>query len=295
MERATEAVVSAIRAQSMPVTRELTAQVAKTAAGGNQKIADSVVQAYAKVGRDGVIVIEQSNLEETALELQEGMSFDRGYIDAALVSPTEVQECVLEQPYILTYDRKISSMKDLLPLLELVAETKRSLLIVADDVEGEALATIVLNRKNGILDCLAVKAPGYGDRRKALLEDIAVVTASTPITLSSGRTLVGVTLEDLGSAGKAIVTKEETTILDGAGESNISKHAEIIRQEISRKRDPFEIEKLRERLAKLRGAIAAIRIGGISPQDMIDDTYCAESAMHSVRTAIEEGCWSVEG
>jgi chaperonin GroEL len=190
----------------------------------------------------------------------------------------------------LCYEGKISSMKDLLPLLDQVAVSKNPLLIVADDVEGETLATIALNRQKGTLDCLAVKTPGFGDRRKAILQDIAVVTASTAISISSGRELANVTLPDLGRATKVIVTREETTILGGAGESDVAKHAEAIRGEIARRKVPYEIAKLKERLTALSGRIAAVRIGGISLQETTDATYTVESAINSVQKAKEEGC-----
>ena len=217
------------------------------------------------------------------------MNFDRGYIDAAFLSSTEAQECVLEDAYILVHELKISSMKDLLPLLEGVAVTKKALLVIADDVEGEALATLIVNRKRGTLNCLAVKAPGYADRRKALLQDIAVVTGATAITLGSGRSLASITVKDLGRARKVIDTKDDTSILGGAGESSVGEHVQAIREQLSRSVNSFDTEKLRERLAKLSGAIAAVRIGGTGPQDRIDWSYSAESAMHSFQNAIEEG------
>lgn len=289
MERAVETVVSAVRSRSDPPSGESISQVARTAAGGDATIASLLVEAFRKAGRDGLIVLERSNLVESTLEVQEGMHFDRGYVDAALVTSAEAQECVLENAYILIYDRKISSMKDLLPVLEHVAKAKRALLVIADDVEGEALATLVVNRNKGILNCLAVKGPGYADRRKAVLQDIAVLTAGNAITQSSGRSLDGVGLQDLGQARKVTVTKDSTTIVGGAGESSLDEYVETVREELSRTTDPYAIEKLQERLANLSGAIVAIRIGGICAQDLADGTYLAESAMHSVRKAIEEG------
>jgi len=289
MERGVEAAVSAVRAGSKPLTGDAITHVARTAASGNSTIAALVVETYRKAGRDGLILVEQSGQVESVLDVQEGMQFDRGRIDAKLVSPGEPQEWVLENAYVLTYDAKISSMRDLLPLLEQVAKAKRPLLIIADDVEGEALATLVVNRERGTLDCLAVKAPGFADRRASLLLDIAVLTGGASITTSSGWRLESVTLQDLGQARKIIVTKESTTIIGGAGESALANHVKGIREALSRSSVPFEIEKLRERLAKLNGAIAAIRIGGISPQEVADHAYAAESSMHSVQRAIEEG------
>lgn len=247
-----------------------------------------MVEAYKKAGPDGIVVIEKTTLLTTELEVQEGMYFDRGYVDPGLVK-SGAHENVMQEAYILVYDSKISSMRDLLPLLEQIATAGAPLLIIADDIEGEALATLVVNRKKGTLNCIAVKAPGYAERRKAILQDIAALTGGTPITLSEGRRLDSITLRDLGRAHKVIVTGESTTILGGAGESTIGEHVEAIRAELSRTKDPYAVERLRERLAKLRGAIATIRIGGISSQDVDDRTYFAESAMHSVQNAIEEG------
>jgi chaperonin GroEL len=289
MERAVEAAVSAVRGGSKPLTGDTVMHVARTAAGGNSMIAALVVEAYRKAGHDGLIVVERSTQTESTLDFQEGMQFDRGRIDAPSISPAEAQEWVLDNAYILTYGSKISSMRDLLPLLEQIAMVKRPLLIIADDVEGEALATIVVNRQRGTLDCLAVKAPGFGDRRSALLQDIAVLTGGVAITYSSGRRLENVTLQDLGQARKVIVTKESTTILGGAGEAKLRDHVAGIRQALSRASVQFDVEKLRERLAKLSGAIAAIRIGGISPQEIGDRAYAAESSMYSVQRTVEEG------
>jgi len=289
MERATEAVVASIRGRSKTANKESLIHVARTAAGGDLKIAQLVMEAYSKAGRDGVVLIEQSNSLEIALEVQEGMNFDQGYIDAAFLFPTEAQEIVLDDAYIFIHELRLSSMKDLLPVLEAVAETKKPLLAIAEDVEGEALATLIVNRKRGTLNCVAVKAPGYADRRRAILQDIGALTEATPITLSSGRSIASVTLKDLGHARKVILTKAGTTILGGAGESTIGKHVQAIRNEIAKSHSDFDREKLRERLVRLSGAIAAVRIGGMTEQDRIDRSYAAESAMYSVRKAIEEG------
>lgn len=289
MARASEAIVAAIQVQSRPLKKNSVIQLARTAAGGNEQIAQIVVTAFSKVGRDGIVVIQHGNSRESILEVQEGMNFDRGYIDEAFLKPTEIRECVLEDSYVLISEPKISSMRDMLPILEQVAAAGRPLLVIAGDVEGEALATLVVNRKQGTLDCLAVKAPGYADSRRAILQDIAVLTAGSTITLSSGRTLAGLSISDLGRAKKIIVTKDETTILGGAGESNINKHIEVIREQLSRTASSFDAEKLRERMARLGGAVASIRIGGTSQQDVIDASYSAESAMYSMQTALEEG------
>ncbi len=289
MERATEAVVASIRSRSKTANKESLIHVARTAAGGDLKIAQLVMEAYSKAGHDGVVLIEQSNSLEIALEVQEGMNFDQGYIDAAFLFPTEAQEIVLDDAYIFIHELRLSSMKDLLPLLEAVAESKKPLLVIAEDVEGEALATLIVNRKRGTLNCVAVKAPGYADRRRAILQDIGALTEATPITLSSGRSIANVTLKDVGRARKVIVTKAGTTILGGAGESTIGKHVQAIRNEIAKSHSDFDREKLRERLVRLSGAIAAVRIGGMTEQDRIDRSYAAESAMYSVQKAIEEG------
>jgi chaperonin GroEL len=295
MERAVEAAVSAIRGGSLPLAGDAIRHVAQTAAGGSSTTAALVVEAYRKAGRDGVIVVERGTQLESALEFQEGMQLDRGRIDAPSISPAEAQEWVLDNAYILIYGSKISSMRDLLPLLEQIAKVKRPLLIIADDVEGEALATIVVNRERGTLDCVAVKAPGYGDRRSALLQDIAVLTDGVAVTFSTGRRLELVTLQDLGQARKVIVTKDSTTILGGAGEAKLRDHLAGIREALSRTAVQYDVEKLRERLAKLSGAIATIRIGGINPQEVDDHAYAAESAMYSVQKAIEEGAVSGGG
>jgi chaperonin GroEL len=289
-DRAIEAVISSVRSQSKPINKkDSLLQVARTAAGGNPQLAQIVVNAFSKAGRDGIVVIEHSDARETSLEVQEGMNFDCGYIDDAFLASAETRECVLEDAYVLINEAKISSMKDLLPVLEEVAATKKPLLVIAGDVEGEALSTLIVNRKRGTLDCLAVKAPGYADRRKSMLQDISVLTEATAITAASGRALSSISLRDLGRAKKIIITKENTTILGGAGESRVGEHVQAIRQQLSRSANSYDTEKLRERLAKLSGAIAAIRIGGMSPQDVVDSTYLAESAMHSVQMAMEDG------
>lgn len=289
MERSTEVIVSAIRNLSRKATGDAVMKIARTASHGDKSIAAIVVEAYKKAGGDGVVVIEQTGDEETVLDVQEGMHFDRGYIDRAFVGSSGDQECTLENAYILICDFKISSMKDLLPLLGQVATSKSALLVIADDVEGEALATLVVNRQKGNLDCLAVRAPGYADRRRSLLQDIAVLTGATLVSLSLGPPLATVTLQHLGRARKVVVSKDNTTVLGGAGEEQLGPYIEGIRDELANTKDPYAAEKLRERLAKLNGAIAAIRIGGISSQEVADGAYLAESAVHSVQKAIEEG------
>lgn len=289
MERAVEFAVSAIRANAKPITDETIFQIAETAAGGSTAMGSLITEAYKRVGKDGLITIEQTSEAETSLDVQEGMQFDRGYLDPEFVRPKEGQECVLHEPYIFVHEFKISSTRDILPLLEEVAKTARSLLIIADDVEGEALATLVLNRQKGILDCVAVKAPGYADRRKAVLQDIAMLTGASPITVSSGRRLSDTSLQDLGEARKVIITKQGTTIMGGKGEASAADRAKSIRQELSRTKVQFDVEKLRERLARLSGAVATVRLGGTNFQEISDRAYAVESAMHSVQIAIEEG------
>jgi chaperonin GroEL len=289
MARAIEVILASIRAQSKQAKKGSLAQVARTAAGGNSQVANLVVEAFSRVGRDGIVVIERNRSPQCVLELQEGMSLDRGIIDEGFFQPTEVGECTLEDAYVLACEQSVSSMLDILPLLEEIARAKRPLLLIAGNVEGEALATLIVNRKRGTLDCLAIKAPGYADRRRAILQDIAALTGGNAITLSSGQSLASVAIKDLGTAKKIIVGKSETTILGGAGEANISKHLDAIREELARTINEFDAEKLRERMARLSGAIASVRVGGDSEQDISDNVYAAESAMHSVQTAIEEG------
>src|SRR6266496_4237626 len=289
MERAVESVIAAIRSKAKGITGETVTQIARTAAGGNKAIGLLMTEAFRKAGKDGLIVVEQTNELEMSLDVQEGMQFDRGYIDAEFIRPGETEECVLHNAYILVYEYKISSMRDLVPLLEDVAKAGRPLLVIADDVEGEALATLVLNRKKGVLDCVAVRAPGYADRRKAVLQDIAMLTAAAPITVSSGRKLSGITLQDLGEARKVIVARQGTTIVGGKGEASAFDRVRSIREELSRTKVPYDVEKLRERLARLSGAVVIVRVGGNNFQEVSDNAYSVESAMHSVQKAIEEG------
>jgi chaperonin GroEL len=281
-------VLAAIRSSSKPVVGDSALHIAKTAANRNASLATHIVDAFKRAGADGLIVVERTSLRTTELAVQEGMHFDRGYIDAGLVKSV-AQENVLEDPYILLYDSKISSMRDFLPVLEQIAKSGAPLLIIADDVEGEALATLIVNRKRGTLNCIAVRSPGFADRRNAILQDIAALTGGTLVKVSEGRRLDGVTFRDLGRARKALVNKDSTTILGGASESTIGEYVETIRRELAHTKDPFETEKLRERLARLSGAIVTIRVGGISEQDIADQAYLAESAMHSLHNAIEQG------
>jgi len=289
MARATEVVVAAVRAQSKQVRKTSLTQVARTATAGNLQVAHLIVEAFSRVGRDGIVVIQKAGSRESVLELQEGMTFDRGIIDQGFFQPGEVNKCVLEDAYVLTCEHTLSSMRDVLPLLEEVANAKRPLLLIVGNIEGEALATLIVNRKRGTLDCVAVRAPGYADSRRAILQDIAALTRGTVITLASGQTLATVSLRELGAAKKIIVTKDETTILGGAGEASVGEYLEAIREQLSRTSNSFESDKLRERMARLSGSIAAVRIGGESEQDITDNVYSAESAMYSVQTAIEEG------
>lgn len=289
MERATEAIVSAVRGASCAVSFKILSEVAQTAACGDRDIAGIMVEAFKRAGRDGIVTIERNSSSDLTLDVMEGMHFDRGYLDPSLLLPDEAHECSLQDSYILLSELKISSMKDLLPILEQVASSKRPLLIIADDVEGEALATLVVNRKKGTLNCVAVKAPGYSDRRRAMLQDIAVVTEANVISPSLGRNLANVNIGDLGRAGKVTVTRDSTTIVGGAGESSTGRHVEALREEISRATDPFTVEKLRERLVRLSGAIVTLRIGGTTAQDRSRRIYAATAAMHSVQKAIEEG------
>ena len=265
--------------------------VARTAAHGDKKIGQLVVQAIEKAGKDGVIAIETSASPESTLELLEGMRIDRGFLSEYFITDTDRQEVVLQNCLVLVHENKISSMKDLLPVLEAVAKSGRSLLVVADDVDGEALATLVLNKLRGTVQCVAVRSPGYADRRKHLLEDIAILTGANAFMSDVGIPLQSMTLRDLGVAEKVRVTRDETTIIGGAGaEHAIKERAKAIRARIEHTVDAGEREKLQQRLAMLIGRIAVLRAGGITDADIAEETYKLESALHSTRWALEHGC-----
>jgi chaperonin GroEL len=291
IEAATEAVANSIRQQSMPIsTKEEIANVASTSAQ-DVEIGNLIAEVMDKVGKDGVVTVEESKGLEFETEYVEGMQFDRGYISAYFISNPESMEASIQEPYILIYDKKISAAQDIVPILEKVVQIgKRELLIVAEDVDGEALATLVLNKLRGMLNVLAVKAPGFGDRRKAMLADIAVLTGGTVISEETGRKLETVTLQDLGRANKVVSTKDNTVIIDGAGEpSNIKGRIEEIRREIESSTSDYDREKLQERLAKLSGGVAVIRVGAATETELKEKKHRVEDALSATRAAVEEG------
>ncbi len=275
---------------SKPVTGEMIAQVGTISANNDETIGKIIAEAMKKVGKDGVITVEESKTLETQLEVVEGMQFDRGYLSPYFVTDPERMEVALENAYILIYEKKISSMKDLLPLLEQIAKGGKPLLIVAEDVEGEALATLVVNKLRGTLQVAAVKAPGFGDRRKAMLQDIAILTGGKAITEDLGIKLENVQIQDLGQAKKITIDKDNTTVVEGKG-----KHAEIegrvkeIRSQVEKTTSDYDREKLQERLAKLVGGVAVIKVGAATETEMKEKKARVEDAMHATRAAVEEG------
>jgi chaperonin GroEL len=275
---------------SKPVTGEMIAQVGTISANNDETIGKIIAEAMKKVGKDGVITVEESKTLETQLEVVEGMQFDRGYLSPYFVTDPERMEVALENAYILIYEKKISSMKDLLPLLEQIAKSGKPLVIVAEDVEGEALATLVVNKLRGTLQVAAVKAPGFGDRRKAMLQDIAILTGGKAITEDLGIKLENVQIQDLGQAKKITIDKDNTTIVEGKG-----KHAEIegrvkeIRSQVEKTTSDYDREKLQERLAKLVGGVAVIKVGAATETEMKEKKARVEDAMHATRAAVEEG------
>jgi chaperonin GroEL len=275
---------------SKPVDEGSVAKVGAISANGDQEIGDIIAGAMQKVGKDGVITVEESKTGHTFPELVEGMQFDRGYISPYFITDPERMEVALEDPYILIYEKKISSMKDLLPLLELVARSGKPLLIIAEEIEGEALATLVVNKLRGTLNVAAVKAPGFGDRRKALLSDIAILTAGKAVTEDLGIKLEGVKLEDLGRAKRITIDKDNTTIIDGAGSSaDIASRVKEIRTQIEKSTSDYDKEKLQERLAKLVGGVAIIKVGAATETELKEKKARVEDALHATRAAVEEG------
>jgi chaperonin GroEL len=275
---------------SKPVDEGSVAQVGAISANGDQEIGDIIAHAVKVVGKDGVITIEESKTMHTGLETVDGMQFDRGYLSPYFVTDAERLEVVLEEPYILIYEKKISAMKDLLPLLEQVARGGKPLLIIAEDVEGEALATLVVNKLRGTLNVAAVKAPGFGDRRKSILGDIAVLTGGKAITEDLGIKLEGVKLEDLGKAKRITIDKDNTTIVDGSGKStDIDGRVKEIRSQIEKTTSDYDKEKLQERLAKLVGGVAIIKVGAATETELKEKKARVEDALHATRAAVEEG------
>ncbi len=284
------ATTGSLGALSKPVTEGTVAQVGAISANGDQEIGDIIADAVNRVGKDGVITIEESKTMQTSLELVEGMQFDRGYLSPYFVTDAERLEAVQEDPYILIYEKKISAMKDLLPLLEQVARSGKPLLIIAEDIEGEALATLVVNKLRGTLNVAAVKAPGFGDRRKAILGDIAILTGGKAITEDLGIKLEGVKLEDLGKAKRVTIDKDNTTIVDGGGlASDIQGRVKEIRAQIEKTTSDYDKEKLQERLAKLVGGVAIIKVGAATETELKEKKARVEDALHATRAAVEEG------
>ncbi len=290
IERAVEACIDEIRKLHRDVKGEMIAQVGTISANNDKQIGGIIAEAMKKVGKDGVITVEESRTMETTLEVVEGMQFDRGYLSPYFVTDPERMECVLEDVRILIHEKKISSMKDLLPLLEQIAKMGKPLVIVAEDVEGEALATLVVNKLRGTLQCAAVKAPGFGDRRKAMLEDIATLTGGKAITEDLGIKLENVKVEDLGRAKKITIDKDNTTIVEGGGKtSEIEGRVKQIRTQIDETTSDYDREKLQERLAKLVGGVAVIKVGAATETELKEKKARVEDAMHATRAAVEEG------
>jgi chaperonin GroEL len=291
IDKAVDKVVEELKSQSKPTRdRDEIAQVGTISANNDKTIGDILAEAMDKVGKEGVITVEEAKGLETTLDLVEGMRFDRGYLSPYFVTDPERMECVYEDVYILINEKKISSMKDLLPVLENVAKTGKPLLIIAEEVEGEALATLVVNKIRGTLRCVAVKAPGFGDRRKAMLEDIAVLTDGKMIAEELGIKLENVTLKDLGRAKRVIVDKDNTTIVEGAGKkSAIEGRISQIRAQIEETTSDYDREKLQERLAKLAGGVAVVKVGAATEVEMKEKKARVEDALHATRAAVEEG------
>ena len=290
IERAVEVVVEEIKKQAKPVKGDMIAQVGTVSANGDATIGNIISEAMKKVGKDGVITVEEAKTIETTLEVVEGMQFDRGYLSPYFVTDPERMEATLENAFILLHEKKISSMKDLLPLLEQIAKTGKPFLIVAEEVEGEALATLVVNKLRGTLNCAAVKAPGFGDRRKAMLEDIAILTGGKVISEDLGIKLESVQLADLGRAKKITVDKDNTTIVEGAGKgADIQGRVKQMRTQIEETTSDYDREKLQERLAKLVGGVAVIKVGSATETEMKEKKARVEDAMHATRAAVEEG------
>jgi chaperonin GroEL len=290
IDRATEAVVASLKKLSRPVAGKAIAQVGIISANNDETIGNIIAEAMNKVGKDGVITVEEAKAIETSLEVVEGMQFDRGYLSPYFVTDAERMDCVLEDAYILAHEKKISSMNDLLPLLQEVSKSGKPLLIIAEDVEGEALATLVVNKLRGTLHVAAVKAPGFGDRRQAMLQDIAVLTGGTCFTEDLGTKLENLKLSDLGRAKKIVIDKDNTTLIDGAGKAkDIAGRVTQIRNEIEKTTSDYDREKLEQRLAKLVGGVAVIKVGAATETEMKEKKARVEDAMHATKAAVEEG------
>ena len=291
IDKATAAVVEELKKMSKSVEdKKEIEQVGTISANGDTEVGQMIADAMDKVGKEGVITVEEAKGMETTLDLVEGMQFDRGYLSPYFVTDAERMEAVLEDPYVLIYDKKISNMRDLIPVLEQIAKEGRALLIIAEDIEGEALATLVVNKLRGTLKCAAVKAPGFGDRRKAMLEDIAILTGGQVISEELGRKLESATVVDLGTAKRVIIDKDNTTIVEGAGSSSsIQGRITQIKAQIEESTSDYDREKLQERLAKLAGGVAVIKVGAATEPEMKEKKARVEDALHSTRAAVEEG------
>jgi chaperonin GroEL len=296
IDKAVEVAVGEIKRLSREVKGDMIAQVGTISANTDKQVGSIIAEAMKKVGKDGVITVEESKTMETTLEVVEGMQFDRGYLSPYFVTDPERMECVLEDVHILIHEKKISSMKDLLPLLEQTAKLSKPLLIIAEDVEGEALATLVVNKLRGTLQCAAVKAPGFGDRRKAMLEDIAILTGGKAITEDLGSKLENVKIEELGSAKKVTIDKDATTIVAGAGKAiEIEGRIKQLRLQVEETTSDYDKEQLQERLAKLVGGVAVIKVGAATETELKEKKARVEDAMHATRAAVEEGIVSGGG
>jgi chaperonin GroEL len=290
IEKAVAAVTEQLKKLSKPVKGKMIAQVGTISANSDETIGGIIAQAMEKVGKDGVITVEEAKSIETSLEIVEGMQFDRGYLSPYFVTDPERMECVLENALVLIHEKKISGMKDLLPLLEQVAKLGQPLLVIAEDLEGEALATLVVNKLRGTLQVAAVKAPGYGDRRKAMLEDIAILTGGKAITEDLGIKLENLKVDDLGKAKKITIDKDNTTIVEGAGSTkDIEGRVKQVRTQIEETTSDYDREKLQERLAKLVGGVAVIKVGAATETEMKEKKARVEDAMHATKAAVEEG------
>jgi chaperonin GroEL len=290
IDKAVERATAAIKRLSKPVAGDMIAQVGTISANGDAAIGELIAEAMAKVGKDGVITVEDAKTMETDLEFVEGMQFDRGYLSPYFITNAEKMEAVLENPVILLSEKKIASMRDLLPILEQVAKLGKPILIIAEDVEGEALATLVVNKLRGTINVAAVKAPGFGDRRKALLEDIAVLTGGKVISEDLGIKLENVKIEDLGRAKKVTIDKDNTTIIDGAGDTDaLRSRVKTLKTQIEDTSSDYDREKLQERLAKLVGGVAVIRVGAATETELKEKKARVEDAMNATRAAVEEG------
>jgi chaperonin GroEL len=290
IEKAVASVTEELKKLSKPVKGKMIAQVGTISANNDETIGNIIAEAMEKVGKDGVITVEEAKSMETSLEVVEGMQFDRGYLSPYFVTDPERMECVLENALVLIHEKKISSMKDLLPVLEQVAKLGKPLLLIAEDVEGEALATLVVNKLRGTLHVAAVKAPGYGDRRKAMLEDIAILTGGKAITEDLGIKLENIKLDDLGKAKKIVIDKDNTTIVEGSGkQKDIEGRVKQIRVQVDETTSDYDREKLQERLAKLVGGVAVIKVGAATETEMKEKKARVEDAMHATKAAVEEG------